>query len=143
MIWDLHCSLDGNAFTEKDLLAYARFRHDAESDFGRVKRQQEVLQALKDTFVNKVSSLDGMFQLPGIGQELLKYIDTDMDMQTLLTVGGSLLLNPVEDVKTMRIPVDASYEDKFYEHAGAVLQLDFQKNKEALKRIFLSMTQNR
>lgn len=121
----------------KDLLAYARFRHDAESDFGRVKRQQEVLQALKDAFANKVSSLDGMFQLPGIGQELLKYVDTDMDIQTMLTVGGSLLLNPVEDVETIRIPVDAGYEDKFYEHAGAVLQLDFQKNKEALKEFFI------
>jgi len=121
----------------KDLLAYARFRHDAESDFGRVKRQQEVLQALKDAFANKVSSLDGMFQLPGIGQELLKYVDTDMDIQTMLTVGGSLLLNPIEDVETIRIPVDNGYEDKFYEHAGAVLQLDFQKNKEALKEFFV------
>lgn len=121
----------------KDLLAYARFRHDAESDFGRVKRQQEVLQALKDAFVNKVSSLDGMFQLPSIGQELLKYIDTDMDIQTMLTVGGSLLLNPIEDVETIRIPVNNGYEDKFYEHAGAVLQLDFPKNKEALKEFFI------
>lgn len=31
----------------QELLGYARFRHDAEGDFGRVARQQKVIEALK------------------------------------------------------------------------------------------------
>lgn len=31
----------------KELLGYARFRHDPEGDFGRVRRQQQVMQTLK------------------------------------------------------------------------------------------------
>ena len=31
----------------KELLGYARFRHDEEGDFGRVRRQQQVMQTLK------------------------------------------------------------------------------------------------
>ncbi|WP_028402472.1 LCP family protein [Ectobacillus panaciterrae] len=122
----------------KELLAYARFRHDAESDFGRVKRQQEILNALKDAFSNKISSLDGMFHLPGMGQELLKYVDTDMETQSMLAIGGSMLVNPVTEVETMRIPINAGYEDKFYHHAGSVLELDFEKNKEALKEFIIN-----
>ncbi|MFD3447218.1 LCP family protein [Microbacteriaceae bacterium 4G12] len=121
----------------KDLLAYTRFRHDAESDFGRVKRQQEVLHALKDAFTNKTSSLDGMFHLPGMGQELLKYIDTDMKTQTLLAIGGSILLNPINEVKAMRVPVDSSYTDIFSQRVGAALQLDLDKNRAALKEFFI------
>ncbi|MBO9128823.1 LCP family protein [Bacillus sp. 165] len=122
----------------KELLAYARFRHDAESDFGRVKRQQEVLTALKDTFTNELSTLEGMFKLPGVGQELMNYIDTDMDFQTLIAIGGSVLLNPIAQIETMRIPLNASYEDIRYDHAGAVLELDFEKNKQALKEFLIN-----
>jgi LCP family protein required for cell wall assembly len=122
----------------KELLAYARFRHDSESDFGRVKRQQEVLTALKDTFTSELSTLEGMFRLPGVGQELMSYIDTDMDFQTLVAIGGSVLLNPIAEVETMRIPLNASYENKRYDHAGAVLQLDFGKNQEALKEFLIN-----
>jgi LCP family protein required for cell wall assembly len=122
----------------KELLAYARFRHDQESDFGRVKRQQEVLNALKDAFSNKVSSLDGMFHLPSLGQKLLTYVDTDMEAQSMLSIGGSLLLNPITEVETMRIPINATYKDSFYQHAGTVLELDFAKNREALKEFIIN-----
>ncbi|SUK45483.1 Peptide methionine sulfoxide reductase regulator MsrR [Staphylococcus aureus] len=36
----------------KELLGYARFRHDPEGDFGRVRRQQQVMQTLKKEMVN-------------------------------------------------------------------------------------------
>ncbi len=121
----------------RELLSYARFRHDAESDFGRVQRQQQVLNALKDEFSNKASSLDGMFKLPGMGQELMKYVETDMSTQTILSIGGSMLLNPITEVQTMRIPVQAGYQDKTYKHAGAVLELDFIKNRAALKEFII------
>ncbi|WP_457826118.1 LCP family protein, partial [Staphylococcus aureus] len=39
----------------KELLGYARFRHDEEGDFGRVRRQQQVMNALKQELVQPSS----------------------------------------------------------------------------------------
>ncbi|MBC8923832.1 LCP family protein, partial [Escherichia coli] len=36
----------------KTLLQYARFRKDAEGDFGRIRRQQQVLEALKEQAID-------------------------------------------------------------------------------------------
>lgn len=121
----------------KDLLAYTRFRHDDESDFGRVKRQQEVITSLKNEFVTKLGSLDGIFKLPTLSGEMMRYIDTDMDMKTFVSLGGSVLLNHVKEIETMRIPVSMSYTDKTYLHAGQVLELDLPKNKEVLKEFLV------
>ena len=38
--------------TGKELLGYARFRADAEGDFGRVERQQKVMEALKNELLS-------------------------------------------------------------------------------------------
>ena len=38
--------------TGKELLGYARFSSDAEGDFGRVNRQQIVMEALKDEILS-------------------------------------------------------------------------------------------
>jgi polyisoprenyl-teichoic acid--peptidoglycan teichoic acid transferase len=121
----------------KDLLAYARFRHDGESDFGRVKRQQEVLTSLKDEFVHRLGSVDGVFKLPSVGEELLGYVDTDMSMKSLISLGGNLLLNQVEHIDTMRIPLNSAYKNAKSSHAGSILELDFLKNKEALKEFLI------
>jgi polyisoprenyl-teichoic acid--peptidoglycan teichoic acid transferase len=121
----------------KDLLAYARFRHDGESDFGRVKRQQEVLTSLKDEFVSRLGTVDGVFKLPAVGEELLGYIDTDMSMKSLISLGGNLLLNKVNHVDTMRIPLNSAYKNATSSHAGSILELDFLKNKEALKEFLV------
>ncbi|WP_035432984.1 LCP family protein [Bacillus sp. UNC322MFChir4.1] len=124
----------------KELLKYARFRHDAESDFGRVGRQQEVLQALQTAFTEKVQSVDGVFQLPMIVHDLLPYIQTSMDTQTLFSLGSNVLAHPIEKVETMRVPIANGYEPKTYEHAGAVLELHSQKNKEAIQDFFMNST---
>lgn len=121
----------------KELLSYARFRHDGESDFGRVKRQQEVLTSLKEEFVNRLGTVDGVFKLPTVGEEVLNYIDTDMSMKSLLSLGGSVLLNKVEHIETMRIPLNSAYRNSKSSHAGSILELDFLKNKEALKEFLV------
>ncbi|MDM5153536.1 LCP family protein [Bacillus sp. DX1.1] len=120
----------------KELLKYARFRHDTESDFGRVKRQQEVLQALKQTFTDKVQSVDGVLDLPMMAHELSPYIKTNIDIATLFTLGSSLLFQPIEEMETMRIPIDNGYEPALIEHAGSVLKVHPEKNKEAIQNFF-------
>ncbi|WP_242222732.1 LCP family protein [Bacillus cereus group sp. BfR-BA-01380] len=136
----LHVQPGSQQLHGKELLKYARFRHDAESDFGRVQRQQEVLQALQKAFTEKVQSVDGVFQLPMMVQDLLPYIQTSMDTQMLFSLGSNVLVHPIEKVKTMRIPVANGYEPKTYEHAGAVLELHPQTNKEAIHDFFMNST---
>ncbi|MFI8710137.1 LCP family protein [Bacillus sp. NPDC077411] len=136
----LHVQPGSQRLHGKELLKYARFRHDAESDFGRVQRQQEVLQALQKAFTEKVQSVDGVFQLPMMVQDLLPYIQTSMDTQMLFSLGSNVLVHPIEKVKTMRIPIANGYEPKTYEHAGAVLELDPHKNKEAIYDFFMNST---
>lgn len=120
----------------KDLLKYARFRHDTESDFGRVKRQQEVLQALKQTLTDNVHSIDGVLNLPIMAHELSPYIETNLNMRVLFTLGNSILSKPIDKIETMRIPIDKAYESALTKHAGSVLKINQETNKEAIQNFF-------
>jgi polyisoprenyl-teichoic acid--peptidoglycan teichoic acid transferase len=117
----------------EDLLSYVRFRHDGESDFGRVERQQEVLSALKNKLAERFSDIEGMLGLPAVILGAAKYIETDMDADEAVPLAASFLLNSAENVETLRIPVKDSYENKLVEEAGAVLEMDFEENKNAIK----------
>lgn len=120
----------------EDLLKYVRFRHDDQSDFGRVKRQQEVLISLKDEVFTQFSKLDGIVKFPKLFHEVVNNVKTDLSFDEIAGIATSLVLNPVKDVKTLRIPIENSFENKSIRHAGAVLQIDFQENIEALEHFF-------
>ncbi|EKN63380.1 transcriptional attenuator, LytR family [Schinkia azotoformans MEV2011] len=117
----------------KELLEYARFRHDAESDFGRVRRQQQVISAVKDELI----SINGLTKLPKMMGTIIPYIDTNIGSKKILALGTNFLMNPKE-IETIRIPVDGSFENKSYSHAGSVLAIDRKENKQALKDFFSS-----
>ncbi|MCC3648043.1 MULTISPECIES: LCP family protein [Cytobacillus] len=124
-----------------DILSYVRFRHDGQSDFGRVDRQQEILIGLKDEVMNQFSSPAGLARFPEVISQAMKYVETDLKIEEALSLGVKFLMNPVNDIETLRVPVEDSYENKTYEHAGSVLQLDFEENSEALKQ-FLDAEKN-
>jgi LCP family protein required for cell wall assembly len=52
----------------KDAIGYARFRHDAAGDFGRIERQQNLIDAL----TKKITSFEIIKYLPGLAAELVK-----------------------------------------------------------------------
>ncbi|MFD2208629.1 LCP family protein [Virgibacillus halophilus] len=114
----------------KELLGYVRFRHDAESDFGRVKRQQEVLSKLKD----EAMRLQSLVKLPKIMGVAEAYIDTNIDKATMFSVGKGLLTTK-KQLEKLRLPVDGSYTNERTQ-AGAVLRVDMKKNKEILQSFF-------
>ncbi|MBG9448994.1 transcriptional regulator [Cytobacillus firmus] len=124
-----------------DILSYVRFRHDGQSDFGRVDRQQEILIGLKDEVMNQFSSPAGLARFPEVISQAMKYVETDLKIEEALSLGVKFLMDPVTDIETLRVPVEDSYENKTYEHAGSVLQLDFEENSEALKQ-FLDAEKN-
>ncbi|WP_163102691.1 LCP family protein [Peribacillus alkalitolerans] len=119
-----------------ELLKYVRFRHDGESDFGRVARQQEVLVKIKELLVQQLKSTEGILGLPGIVNEGMGYIQSDLTKSQIISLSAKILLDGIDTVDTIRIPVQESYTNETYDHAGAVLQLDFEKNVEALASFF-------
>jgi polyisoprenyl-teichoic acid--peptidoglycan teichoic acid transferase len=120
----------------EDLLTYVRFRRDSESDFGRVNRQQELFVSLKNEAVRQLSSVEGITKLPKIISETIQYVETDLQLEDMLSLGATAVLKPVKEVKTLRIPVADGFTNKTYEHAGAVLQLDYKENVEAIQQFF-------
>jgi polyisoprenyl-teichoic acid--peptidoglycan teichoic acid transferase len=114
----------------KQLLGYARFRHDANGDFGRVERQQKVINALKDEAI----SINGVAKLPKLVGTIQPYIDTNLAGLDLLAVVKDFFLHPPADIETLTIPVEQSYTTESYEHAGSVLEIDFEENKQAIEQ---------
>ena len=122
-----------NALKGRELLKYVRFRHDNESDFGRVKRQQEVIVKVKEQLRNKFSHIESLAALPDFVEESLNHVESDMDKGEILSVLSKLVFYPIKNIDSLRIPVQNSYVNKTYPHAGAVLEINLEENREALK----------
>ncbi|GEL76888.1 LCP family protein [Tenuibacillus multivorans] len=114
------------------LLDYARFRNDYESDFGRVRRQQQVMSALKDEML----SFTSIPKLPSAIGTIEPFITTNMGIPQITKFATDFLMNTPDEIETMRIPIEGSYRNKNYEHAGAVLEINLQENVEAFKEFF-------
>lgn len=114
-------------------LNYVRFRSDKDNnDFGRVRRQQEVLSILKE----QLTSISGLARLPATIGSVEPYIHTNMTSSKIIGLGKDFLVKPVKHIDTLTIPIENSYEDKSYRHAGLVLDLNIEKNKQALQQFF-------
>lgn len=112
----------------KQALNYVRFRNDRENDFGRVRRQQEVLSILKDDLL----SISGVTRLPKLLGAIEPYITTNIQNKQMLDYGRNFFLNPIDTVETLTIPIEGSFVDSRNSHAGAILELDMEKNKKAI-----------
>jgi polyisoprenyl-teichoic acid--peptidoglycan teichoic acid transferase len=103
----------------EEILAYSRFRHDKNGDYGRVQRQQEVLGKLKDQ-LSEVSTLAKLPKMVGIANG---YISTNVRNGLLLSIGTDVLRGKTADIESMRIPVDGTYHDARYPYPiGSVLE---------------------
>ncbi|MET3684232.1 LCP family protein required for cell wall assembly [Alkalibacillus flavidus] len=117
------------------VLEYARFRADNENDFGRVRRQQQVISAIKD----QMMSFTGVSKLPRAVGTLEPYVNTNMETGTIISTMTDYFRNTPSQIQTMRVPVDGSYQNEYYDHAGLALEVDFDENTQKLKD-FLSKT---
>jgi LCP family protein required for cell wall assembly len=132
----IQASVGKNVLHGEEILKYVRFRHDDESDFGRVERQQEVMVQLKTAFINQISSFEGMAALPSIIEQGLSYLDTDIGLKTIMEMGPKAVFHTPETVETLRVPVEGSFKDEIYPQTGAVLEMDYTENKKALQEFF-------
>ncbi|MCA1053927.1 LCP family protein [Rossellomorea aquimaris] len=113
----------------KELLGYARFRHDAEGDFGRVERQQKVISALKE----EVLTIDGVAKLPKLAGSIQPYMQTNMSKLDQISLMKDVLLSNKDEIDKLTIPVEGSYSFARYDGVGSVIELDFEENIQAMK----------
>ncbi len=111
----------------KELLGYARFRHDAQGDFGRVERQQKVIEALKDELL----SLGNSKNLPKLVGAAQGYITTDVSSADQVKTVLSMAVGGI-NVSKMTIPAQGTYTDLRVSGLGAVLDIDEEANKQLL-----------
>lgn len=65
-----------------ELLMYVRFRGDSEGDFGRIKRQQEVIQSV----IQEMLNLKNIFKIPKIAQAVQNNTKTDLNLGEFLNL---------------------------------------------------------
>ena len=112
----------------KELLGYARFRADNEGDFGRVRRQQQVVAALKDELV----SVSAIPNYPKLAGALQGYVQTDMPLSDQVKLATQLATGGSSEVERLTLPVEGSYSYGSYSHAGSVLDINVEQNRQAL-----------
>lgn len=112
----------------KELLGYARFRADNEGDFGRVRRQQQVLAALKEEMIS-ISAIPKFPKLAGAAQG---YVQTDMPVLDQIKLATDMATGGTEGVERLTIPVEGSYSYGSYAQAGSVLEINLEQNRQAI-----------
>ncbi|WP_158095079.1 LCP family protein [Gottfriedia luciferensis] len=120
----------------KQLLKYVRFRHDQNNDFGRVERQQEVLLKVVSSVRDKLNTFGGIAKVPLLLDETTKYVSTDLKLEEVLTLASVAFSQPIEKIDTLSIPVSSAFTNETVEHSGAVLKLNFSKNRQTIKQFF-------
>jgi polyisoprenyl-teichoic acid--peptidoglycan teichoic acid transferase len=111
----------------KHLLGYVRFRNDAVGDFGRVDRQQKIVKEVAD----QLTSIQKIHKLPKLAGVVKPYVNTNIKTSNLLVMGKDFISGNRADVKTFRIPVQGTYEDRRIDGKGLVLWIDEEANKKA------------
>lgn len=114
----------------KELLGYARFRKDAEGDFGRVRRQQQVISAVKE----QVLIPSNIVNVPKLAGAVQGYVATDLTTTDEVKLAISIILSDTSDLEKLTIPVEGTYSFASYSHAGSVIEIDVDKNKEELHK---------
>lgn len=117
-------TLHGNS-----LLQYARFRMDEEGDFGRIRRQQQVMDAL----VEQSKDLIPIWELPQVAGKMVGKIDTNVPTSLLIDLAKDFLTGKVKPLKSLSVPVEGSWQFNDYTDSGSVIELDEQQNAEAIK----------
>lgn len=117
--------MDGNT-----LLQYSRFREDEESDFGRIRRQQQVLSAISQ----QVTDVTSLSRLPKTIGKLLGYVETNIPEKTILSVGKDFALGSNKEMEALSVPIENSWQFNDDTPSGSVLEIDTEVNAKAINK---------
>lgn len=110
------------------LLQYARFRKDAESDFGRVRRQQQVVSAVTSQLRNPLTLL----RLPYAAGKAFGYSANNLPNSFIIKSGLGQMISH-KKMERFSIPGDGTWWEGYYDYAGDVLEINTTENKQALQ----------
>ncbi|AHN21885.1 MULTISPECIES: LCP family protein [Lysinibacillus] len=114
----------------QELLGYARFRHDAEGDFGRVARQQKVIEALK----NELLAPQNVLNLPKFIGAAQGYVTTDYSSAGEIQQVLKMVSKGKVSIEKATIPIEGSYDFQNFSHAGSAIVIDEKANKAFLSK---------
>ncbi|MEW6524696.1 MAG: LCP family protein [Bacillota bacterium] len=81
-------------------LNFVRYRGYPDADIGRIRAQQAFVRA----FVNKFYELDILWRIPNLVQSIVPYLNTSMDVSTLLQLAGQALQVKKERIAMEMLP---------------------------------------
>jgi len=83
-------------------LQFARFRHDANGDIGRIQRQQQLMRSLVEQTLKPATLL----KIPDIIEVIRNNIDTNLSLEELLALAGFASKTQRTDVQMLLLPGD-------------------------------------
>ena len=139
---DLRMDKDGNVPNQtikvgkqqmdgRTLLNYARFRKDDEGDYGRTKRQQQVIQAIMKQVKNPISLFKGSEALG----KVYSLTSTNMSMTDMLDLGLSNAGSFKNGINSQTIPSDGDWIDSYDLYGGQGIEIDFDSYQAKLKEL--------
>lgn len=128
----IHLTKGEQKLNGHQVLQYARFRKDEEGDFGRVRRQHQVMEAIAE----QAKSLSVMTRIPKAVGKIFGQIDTNLPVSVVIDVLMDYLKGDTGDIDALSIPVDHSWDFADDTPVGSVLTIDKEKNKEAITAFF-------
>ncbi|MCC7479391.1 LCP family protein [bacterium] len=81
-------------------MGYARFRHDAVGDIGRMARQQQVIKAI----ITELQKPENLPKLPVLGQLLGKALKTNLRMDQMLALVNQSKKFELSKIQSMTLP---------------------------------------
>ncbi|MCL6450643.1 MAG: LCP family protein [Acetobacteraceae bacterium] len=85
-------------------LQFVRYRQYHDADLGRIRAQQTFLKALFE----KAFRLRNVFKVPALAVELARYVDTDLSVNEMITLGRWALELEPDDVSMEVLPGEAA-----------------------------------
>jgi LCP family protein required for cell wall assembly len=101
----IHLKKGAQLLNGDQVLGYIRFRHDAEGDFGRVRRQQQILKLMMD----QLGEAQNWTKLPHLLKVARKNVATtlsDRRLMALLTLYRNV---PSENIRAFTLPAKAGW----------------------------------
>lgn len=115
------------------LLNYARYRSDDEGDFGRTRRQQQVLSAVMTQAKNPMKLFSGA---EAVGR-IIAMTPTTVPQTFMLTQGMGIASDAANGIERLTIPENGDWIDDYDLYGGMALRVDFEKYQQRLAELGL------
>lgn len=117
----------------RTLLNYARFRKDDEGDFGRTKRQQQVMTAMLSQIKDPTKLFTGSEALG----KIYALTSTNVSYPLLLSEGLSAFVKGDSHIERVTVPKLGDWQDDYDSYGGQGLLIDMVKYQEELRELGL------